>query len=327
MPGPVSGSGNFFKLRYSLIMMGLDSLGLGNTGSMGKSIMSIIGIGISAIILLTFAPNISGSVSGISLTGKDGGYCQLKGEAMERVVVKESTDKNANEAWQARGDAKIIVENDSDTCVTRSGVVNTSIAVTGAVADTERTTSGDSYYSPQGEELASTLTITKGGTAWTVGAVSCAAAASATAGTCVETLTGGEWEDQSESLQAGGLGTLISLLFGVMGLLIPAGALGYLGNVGTQLVSDKLGGGMGTSILVVVVSVVVIGAILPQIIEPMDTFFLAMDGNRYYIFDVGLGKIAGTISNFFGIALIAGLISLGMMMWKGRSSGGSGSYA
>ena len=263
-------------------MMGLDSLGLGSTGSMGKSIMSIIGIGISAIILLTFAPNISGSVSGISLTGKDGGYCQLKGEAMERVSVKAAanTDK-ADKVWAQGGHVKL---------VDNGGVCNTASALEVAT-----------YYTPQGEKFT--------GVASEVNP------------------PGGEWEAQSESLQAGGLGTLIQLLFGVMGLLIPAGALGYLGNVGTQLVSDKLGGGMGTSILVVVVSVVVIGAILPQIIEPMDTFFLAMDGNRYYIFDVGLGKIAGTISNFFGIALIAGLISLGMMMWKGRSSGGSGSYA
>ena len=50
-------------------MMGLDSLGLGSAGSMSKTIMSIIGIGISAIILLTFAPKISGDVSGIALLG------------------------------------------------------------------------------------------------------------------------------------------------------------------------------------------------------------------------------------------------------------------
>ena len=82
-------------------------------------------------------------------------------------------------------------------------------------------------------------------------------------------LTGGEWQPQSTALAAGGLGTLVQLLFGVMGLLIPAGALGYLGSVGADLVSNKLGGGIATSILVVVVGVVVVGAILPQIIAPV----------------------------------------------------------
>ena len=265
-------------------MMGLDSLGLGSAGSMSKTIMSIIGIGISAIILLTFAPKISGDVSGIALLGATDGYCEVQGEAMDRLTAVVVGTSSANEIWKANSstNTKLTQTPSADTC-------------------TAGTTTAGVYYTPQGEEatvVASTFLV-----------------------------TGGEWKPQSTALAAGGLGTLVQLLFGVMGLLIPAGALGYLGSVGADLVSNKLGGGIATSILVVVVGVVVVGAILPQIIDPLDTFFAAMDGNRYYIFSVGLGKIAGTISNFFGIALIAGVIGIGMMIWKGRGSGGSSDYA
>ena len=105
-------------------------------------------------------------------------------------------------------------------------------------------TAATKYYTPQGEDVDIVTAVT---------------AASG--------IPDSEWRPQSTALAAGGLGTLVQLLFGVMGLLIPAGALGYLGSVGADLVSNKLGGGIATSILVVVVGVVVVGAILPQIID------------------------------------------------------------
>ena len=305
-------------------MMGLDSLGLGSAGSMSKTIMSIIGIGISAIILLTFAPKISGDVSGIALLGANDGYCELNGEAMDRVLAKGSYT-NPNEAWRATGASKLTLTDSSDVCRIPS-ILDASNSAFGVLAWTlnqSRTRSGASYYTPQGEEVTGIITGTATVAVSTAADLNCAS----TNFTCIESATGGEWQPQSTALAAGGLGTLVQLLFGVMGLLIPAGALGYLGSVGADLVSNKLGGGIATSILVVVVGVVVVGAILPQIIAPLDTFFAAMDGNRYYIFSVGLGKIAGTISNFFGIALIAGVIGIGMMIWKGRGSGGSSDYA
>ena len=298
-------------------MMGLDSLGLGSAGSMSKTIMSIIGIGISAIILLTFAPKISGDVSGIALLGANDGYCEVNGEAMDRVLAKGSYT-NPNEAWRATGPNKIMLTEEGDRC-----------RASALAADTTSPVASIPYYTPQGEDLAGvpygTGVGVTGAAAATSEATACTDTAATGSITCYQGF--GEWKPQSTALAAGGLGTLVQLLFGVMGLLIPAGALGYLGSVGADLVSNKLGGGIATSILVVVVGVVVVGAILPQIIDPLDTFFAAMDGNRYYIFSVGLGKIAGTISNFFGIALIAGVIGIGMMIWKGRGSGGSSDYA
>ena len=234
-------------------MMGLDSLGLGNAGDMSKTIMAIIGIGISAIILLTFAPKISGDVSQIALLGNPDGYCEVNGETFDRVIAKGDYN-NPDHAWRETGPTKqMLAETDTGLCDVAG--------ITDVAAD-----ASSSFFTPQGELVK--VSVPTGGTA-------------------KSTLDVGEWKPQSTALAAGGLGTLIQLLFGVMGLLIPAGALGYLGGVGADLVANRFGGGIATSILVVVVGVVVVGAILPQIIEPLDTFFAAMDGNRYYIFSVG----------------------------------------
>ena len=129
--------------------------------------------------------------------------------------------------------------------------------------------------------------------------------------------------DRSASLAAGGLGPLIQLIFGSMGLLLPAGALGFVGYVGAKMVEQQVGGGLLTRAISTVVLVVVVGALLPQIITPLDTFFYALDGHRFYVFSFGIGKLAGTLGNFMGVALIAGVVALGGLLWRTKSSGSS----
>ena len=269
----------------------MDGLGLGSVNNLGPVIMSIIGVGLSAIILLTFAPTIAGDISAIALQGASEGYCVINGESTDRVVKESPTGADANASWksvkQTPGNLHNLSKGASDTtCVGSAALASATI-----------------YYTPQGEKVQP---------------------GAATAFTAVGA---NGWQEQSDSLGAGGLGTLIQLLFGAMGLMLPAGALGFMSYTGSKLVSEKFGGGLLTSALVVVVGVVVVGAILPQIIEPLDTFFLALDGNRFYIFSTGIGKLASTLGNFMGISLIAGVIALGGLLWKGKGGSGSGSFA
>ena len=283
-------------------------LGLGSVGNIGPAIMTIIGVGINAIILLTFAPQVVGDVSAISLTGKTGGYCTaINGEAFDRLIAKGSHD-SADDAWNA-SETHVSVAEESEEC--RAGNAITKAGNAAAPTAVE-------YYTPQGEAFTSTVVGTAGAGSWTA-ASGCNAHTSNGATRCYQQV--GEWQAQSESLNAGGLGTLVQLLFGAMGILIPAGALGYLGMVGLELVNERIGGGAGLNLLVVVVAVVTVGAILPQIITPLDVFFNALDGNRYYIFSTGIGRLADTIGNFMGIALIAGVITLGGLLFKNRGGG------
>ena len=68
------------------------------------------------------------------------------------------------------------------------------------------------------------------------------------------------------------------------------------------------------------VSVVVIGAIHPEIFTTLDNLFSVMDGKRFIVYNEGIGKLAGVLSNFFAISLVGGLVALGAMLWKRHSS-------
>ena len=64
------------------------------------------------------------------------------------------------------------------------------------------------------------------------------------------------------------------------------------------------------------VATVVVGAMLPEIFTPLDKLFTVMQGVRYTVYNEGIGKLAGVLSNFFAISLLAGLVALGGMLWK-----------
>ena len=87
-------------------------LGLGNVGNIGNLIGSVLGLGITAIVLLTFAPTVAGDVDGIFMQGKHA--CVYGGERFTQVVEKGSyTDPDA--AWVGGTPQKGAVESASAT--------------------------------------------------------------------------------------------------------------------------------------------------------------------------------------------------------------------
>ena len=127
----------------------------------------------------------------------------------------------------------------------------------------------------------------------------------------------------SPSLTALAGGSLVALLMGVMGILLPAGALGFLGYTGAMLVRSYVGGSPIVTAITATVAVVIIASILPSVFTPLDTFYLAISGPRYYVFNTGLGKLSGILAEFMGLALIAGVVTLGALLWKGRKGADS----
>ena len=115
----------------------------------------------------------------------------------------------------------------------------------------------------------------------------------------------------------------MGLIFGAMGLGIPAGAIGFLAYFGAKIVRQNVGGSPMAVAIGATVAVVIIGAILPEIFEPLDDLFIALDGNRYYVYSQGIGKLGGVLGNFLGISLVGGLVSLGVMLWQGRHGSSS----
>ena len=253
-------------------------------GNIAGGVISIITTLVFAILAFTLAPQVAGNISSIALEGKPEGYCHTSNENLDRVIQGTPGAKAADieRAWNSADTHTDVVIRGGECGVT---------GLEGAV------------YSPQGKILMLGPNTT--GTP-TPNAV----------------ISNGKWQPTREVLAAGALGGLIAILFGVMGILLPAGALGFVAYLGMQLARDNFGGtGMGV-VIVALIGVVVLSSVFPQIIGPLDTFYQSMDGNRYYIFSTGIGSIASTLANFLGVVLIGGLIGIGAMVWRAGRTGG-----
>lgn len=256
---------------------------LGELGNIGGIIGSVLAISISAIVLLTFAPGIVGDIDGIALNGT--ARATVSGEQFLWVVAKGSYE-NADEAWRA--------VNEGSASVTK---------ITKAKCDF---TPGDSagteaYYTPKGNTLlGGDLSAAKKGFN-----------------------TQCEWKKANKSITALSGGSIALLLFSAAAILIPAGAIGFLGYFGARFVAENIGGGPLAIAIGATVIVVIAGAVLPQIFDPLDTLYLALDGKRFWVYSQGLGKLGSIIGNFLGISLLGGIVTLGMLLWKGQRGTGS----
>ena len=83
--------------------------------------------------------------------------------------------------------------------------------------------------------------------------------------------------------------------------------------------AENIGGGPLAIAIGATVIVVIAGAVLPQIFEPLDTLYLALDGKRFWVYSQGLGKLGSIIGNFLGISLLGGIVTLGMLAVEGTA--------
>lgn len=260
--------------------MGL--LDIGSIGNIGRVVAAVIGIGISAIILFTFAPGIAGDVNVIWAESQNA--CVYNGERFTQVVTYNGTDL-ADAAWNAPNSSNAVEKGSAD---------NNGKCTFGTSASTPVEVN---YYTPKGTEIQ--------------------IAASAQTASSPIVLADSEWKAPSKSMTALAGGGLVMLLLGVMAVLIPAGAIGFLTWTGAELVRNYIGGSILAIAIGATIAVTVVGAILPQIFTPLDNLFNVMDGRRYQVYNQGIGKLGGILSDFFAIALLGGIVALGAMLWRG----------
>ena len=88
-------------------------LGLGSVGNIGNLIGSVIALGITAIVLLTFAPTVAGDVDGIFAQAKHA--CVYQGERFTQIV--EAGTMDPDEAWLKSGGGTVHAgADDSGVC-------------------------------------------------------------------------------------------------------------------------------------------------------------------------------------------------------------------
>jgi len=276
---------------------------LGQVGDIGMIVGSVIGIGIAAIVLLTFGPGIVGDIDNIGLNGTD--RCVYKGEQF-RWILRIGTNSPADgaAAWAAYSDGA-------------SGYTVQKVeAATNCVVYTKGGTGAavfETVYTPKGTKLTNAWTPTKVDHATNFVTPGFAAAPA--------------WKKANRSLTALSGGSIALLLFSAAAILVPAGGIGFLSYFGARFLAENIGGGVLSIAIGATVIVVLAGAILPEVFDPLDDLFLAIDGNRFWVYSVGIGKLGPIIGQFLGIAILGGIVNLGMLLWKGHGNSGAMSQA
>ena len=268
---------------------------LGQVGDIGMIVGSVIGIGIAAIVLLTFGPGIVGDIDNIGLNGTN--RCVSNGEQFRWLLVAPAAATNGADAW---------AEQSAGT--TGYSIVKVSQKSGATTCQNDTVIAKDAkLFTPKGNPHTAIST-----------------SAEVAADTAI---TGSEWKKANRSLTALSGGSIALLLFSAAAILVPAGGIGFLSYFGARFLAENIGGGVLSIAIGATVIVVLAGAILPEVFDPLDDLFLAIDGNRFWVYSVGIGKLGPIIGQFLGIAILGGIVNLGMLLWKGHGNSGAMSNA
>ena len=250
-------------------------------GGMSTQIGAAIAIAIAAIVLLTVAPGIVGDIDQIYLTSQR--TCMFNSERVLRVIDQSSASATADADWNAATTFEAV----------------TVASTNGGDCSIPSATSGDKFWTPDGQILTGDTTATQ-----------IAEDFKAT--------------PSFESLNALGGGSLVQLLFGALSIMLPVGSITFLGYLGGQLANQQIGGNNGMAVAIAAaVATAVVAAILPNVFQPLDQFYNSLDGVRYAVYSTGIGQLAQILGDFLAVALIAGIIVLGALLWKGQKGDGA----
>ena len=132
----------------------------------------------------------------------------------------------------------------------------------------------------------------------------------------------------SESFwSAGGLKQLVQLIVRAAALGIPLGCLVALAAFGRNFLS-----GMGMNPLMAVIVLIIAFSLLGALLDVLTPFisdaFLSINSDRYSVYDgAGISAIATVIGNFYGIVVIAGLLTVAWQVigvFRSGANGGGG---
>ena len=259
-----------------------------------------VGMVIGLIVWLITFPLLLGAINGWYTQAVPAGV--IGGERFDRVVVKGTND--VNEAWQGV------------TAVDSTGATGSATALVAATAYKLYENASDKCaLSGVGTLTAAVIAYTPLGSEVSV----------ATDGT----VSGCEFKPAGSVFGAGGLSGLIEIILQAAGLAPPIALLFALGTFGTSFLR-----GMGNhpilAAVLTVIAFLLLATLLNVFIPFVGTAFEAIDGNRFVMYDEGLGNVATVIGNFFGVVIVASIMTVAwqvLQSLRGRNTlSGAGAY-
>ena len=243
-------------------------------GPVGRVIGLVVWMAVFSLLL--------GSVNQWYLQSVDAGV--IGNERFDRVVLKGTGDlAGADKAWanvtsKSTGSAASPDAATTYTLADDSGACN--------VGDGTAITAAQTWFTPTGTEVKST------------------------AGASV--ISGCKYEAAGNIFGAGGLAGLIKIILQAAGIAPPIALLFVLGTFGSSFLRN-LGGHPILAAVGTIILMLLLATLLNTLVPFLSTAFSAIDGNRFRMYEEGLGSISVIVGNFFGVVLVAGML---MVIWN-----------
>lgn len=140
-------------------------------------------------------------------------------------------------------------------------------------------------------------------------------------------ITGCKWELASDVLLAGGLSGLVEIILQAAGLAPPIGLLYVVGTFGSAFIRNLSGNPIMVAVLTAIL-LLIVASLLEYFLPFLSDAFNSIDGNRFVMYDEGLGSLSTVVSNFLGVTLVAGMMMIAwhafQRMRGGQTLGGDG---
>ncbi len=244
---------------------------------------------IGLVVWLIVFPMLLGSINGWYLQAQAAGV--VSGERFDRIV-KVDTSTSPEPAWQAvtaynnSGATSTLTDGDGTTTYGLYKGTGDACGVSD-FADTGVTVAD--YYTPLGSKVSVTAT---------------------------GTVAGCEYDDGGSVFGSGGLSPLIEIILQAAGLAPPIALLFALGTFGSSFMRN-----MGThpilAAVMTAIAFLLLATLLNTFIPFVSSAFEAIDSNRFLMYAEGLGAVSSVIGNFFGVVIVAGIMTVAWNVLKG----------
>ena len=202
-------------------------------------------------------------------------------ERFERVVIAGTN--NSSKAWEG-----VAVVSETGAAVPAATTAYKLTAETNGgcnIGDGTDVTAAARWYTPMGSEVQSA------------------------AGEGV--ITGCRWEEAGDIWNAGGLSGLIEIILQSAGLAPPMALMFTLGTFGQSFIK-KVGAHPILAAVMMAILLLLVATLLNTLMPFLTTAFTAVDGNRFVMFDEGLGNVSVVVKNFFAVVLVSSML---MIAW------------
>ena len=253
-----------------------------------------VGTIIGTILLMSVFGFATATINGWSLAAHDTGITNF--ERYDRVV-KYDASKTSDETWAA-----VTTLESGETGSTTDLDANTAYKIATPSSGTACALSDIASA-----EVTAVDVITPSGTKLKVGA-------NGQVGNC-------EWEKASPVL-GGVMQGVINIILQAIGLAGPVVLLAIVGGFGSSVMRNVPAHPI-LKIIVMIILLLLVGYLVNVVLPFLSTAHQAIDPLRFNMYSTGIGRLSIVVADFFGVVLVAGLLSVGWTLWTSMRSGGS----